>query len=150
MTIQNPTTLVLKVMEIVLQQSWCLRSLLHFICICAPNSCHWLQLYMAQQSAAMHSCMMMYCSTSTIRKTYLKTLGDRAFSSAAPTLWNSLPLEIWILNKLLIFKSKIKTVLFTKAYRLLFLNDDCDTFAMTLFIFSLFLKMWFIVIFFLS
>jgi len=67
--------------------------------------------YVPKQSLRSENQLML-----TIPKTYLKTLGDRAFSSAAPTLWNSLPLEIRILNKLSIFKSKIKTVLFTEAH----------------------------------
>ena len=52
----------------------------------------------------------------TIPKTYLKTFGDKAFSSVAPTLWNSLPVHIRLIDKLSIFKSQIKTILYTEAY----------------------------------
>ena len=39
-------------------------------------------------------------------------LGQRAFSYAAPSLWNSLPLEIRSSNSLSSFRSKLKTYLF--------------------------------------
>ena len=42
--------------------------------------------------------------------------GDRSFSSAAPTLWNALPLNIKLTDKLTIFKKKLKNFLFCKAY----------------------------------
>ena len=45
-----------------------------------------------------------------------KKLGDRAFSVAAPTLWNSLPLAIRQLPTLDSFKSALKTHLFMKAF----------------------------------
>ena len=45
-----------------------------------------------------------------------KTTGDRAFSSAAPHLWNQLPLEIQTAHSLAIFKSKLKTFLFKTAF----------------------------------
>ena len=51
-----------------------------------------------------------------IPKTKLVTCGDRAFSIAAPTLWNSLPNELRNINKLSVFKKKLKTHLFAKAY----------------------------------
>ena len=38
-----------------------------------------------------------------------KTLGDRAFSSAAPNLWNNLPLHIRLKNNFERFKSLLKT-----------------------------------------
>ncbi len=47
-----------------------------------------------------------------IPKTRLVTCGDRAFSTAAPTLWNSLPNELRQINKLSLFKRKLKTYLF--------------------------------------
>ncbi len=46
----------------------------------------------------------------------LNTLGARTFSHAAPRLWNSLPLQIRNSNSLHIFKSHLKTYLFTKAF----------------------------------
>ena len=46
----------------------------------------------------------------------LVTCGDRAFSIAAPKLWNGLPIEIKASKSVLIFKSKLKTYLFKKCY----------------------------------
>ena len=45
-----------------------------------------------------------------------KTLGDRAFSAAAPTLWKKLPSGIKDEDNFERFKSKLKTFLFRKAY----------------------------------
>ena len=45
-----------------------------------------------------------------------KTLGDRSFSCAAPRLWNLLPSTIRSVPSLSIFKSRLKTFLFTKAF----------------------------------
>ncbi|XP_060773433.1 uncharacterized protein LOC132883614 isoform X2 [Neoarius graeffei] len=45
-----------------------------------------------------------------------RTLGDRAFAIAAPTLWNSLPLAIRNSDTLLSFKRHLKTHLFKTAY----------------------------------
>ena len=44
------------------------------------------------------------------------TLGDRAFSVAAPTLWNSLPLDIRCCDSLQSFKTLLKTHLYNKVY----------------------------------
>ena len=46
----------------------------------------------------------------------LATYGRRCFSSAAPVLWNSLPLDIKSSPNVNIFKKKLKTHLFSKAY----------------------------------
>ncbi|KAL3046902.1 hypothetical protein OYC64_021177 [Pagothenia borchgrevinki] len=46
----------------------------------------------------------------------LRTVGDRAFSVAAPTIWNALPAEIRNAASLDIFKSSLKTHLFTMAF----------------------------------
>jgi hypothetical protein len=43
-------------------------------------------------------------------------LGERAFSSAAPRLWNSLPLAVRSAPTLVTFKSKLKTFLYKQAY----------------------------------
>ena len=48
-------------------------------------------------------------------RTDLKTFGDRAFSMAAPTLWNSLPKDIRDSPTLDIFKTALKTHLFSTA-----------------------------------
>ena len=52
----------------------------------------------------------------TIPKTSSRTFGDRAFAFAAPTLWNSLPCEMRLISDIHIFKSALKTFLFTNAY----------------------------------
>jgi len=41
-------------------------------------------------------------------------VGERAFSSAAPRLWNALPTDIKRAATLLTFKKKLKTFLFSK------------------------------------
>ena len=46
----------------------------------------------------------------------MKTLGDRAFTAAAPSLWNKLPSEIRDEDNFEHFKSKLKTFLFRAAY----------------------------------
>ncbi|XP_078103106.1 uncharacterized protein LOC144515831 [Sander vitreus] len=51
-----------------------------------------------------------------IQKSNLHSFGDRAFSRAAPRLWNSLPQEIRTYESLTIFQSHLKTHLFTTAY----------------------------------
>ena len=50
-----------------------------------------------------------------VRKCRIK-YGERAFSHAGPTLWNTLPLDIRITRSIQIFKRKLKTFLFRKAY----------------------------------
>ena len=45
-----------------------------------------------------------------------KTLGDRAFSSAAPNLWNNLPLDIRLVDNFERFKSLLITHLFRLAF----------------------------------
>jgi hypothetical protein len=42
--------------------------------------------------------------------------GQRAFSAAAPRLWNSLPQEICHITSLVTFKNRLKTHLFRQAY----------------------------------
>ncbi|KAJ8375275.1 hypothetical protein SKAU_G00058550 [Synaphobranchus kaupii] len=54
----------------------------------------------------------------SIPHTSLRTFGDRAFSAAAPTLWNSLPAEIRNAASLDTFKKALKTYLLTMAYGL--------------------------------
>ena len=52
----------------------------------------------------------------SIPHTRMQTFGDRAFSVTAPTLWNSLPIELRNAPSLDTFKRLLKTHLFTKAY----------------------------------
>ena len=51
-----------------------------------------------------------------VPRTERRTWGDRAFSVAAPTLWNSLPSHIKVSPTLSSFKSVLKTYLFTLAF----------------------------------
>ena len=50
----------------------------------------------------------------------MKTYGQRAFSVAAPRLWNKLPFEIQACPDVDIFKSKLKTFLFKMVYDIQF------------------------------
>ena len=52
-----------------------------------------------------------------IPKTRLKSYGDRAFSVAAPTLWNELPLTIRRVQTIDAFKQALKTFLVSLAYQ---------------------------------
>lgn len=45
-----------------------------------------------------------------------RTFGDRAFSVAAPTLWNCVPMETHLVPTLDFFKSVLKKHLFTQAF----------------------------------
>ena len=47
-----------------------------------------------------------------------KTYGDRAYSVAAPTLWNALPSDIKCCTTLSDFKCKLKTHLFRLSFSL--------------------------------
>ena len=49
-------------------------------------------------------------------RTNRKTLGDRSFAAAAPTLWNALPQEIRQCQNINVFKCLLKTHLFRLAY----------------------------------
>ena len=51
-----------------------------------------------------------------IPRTKHKTFADRAFSVAAPTLWNNLPQELRSIKELLKFKKALKTHLFKQAF----------------------------------
>ena len=48
--------------------------------------------------------------------TLIRTLGDRAFTIAAPKLWNSLPVELRQINSIFAFKRQLKSYLFQLAY----------------------------------
>ncbi len=48
----------------------------------------------------------------TVPLTRLRSMGDRAFSSLAPKLWNSLPIEIRQAKTISTFKSRLKTHFF--------------------------------------
>ena len=49
-------------------------------------------------------------------QTHLKTYGDRAFSVAAPRLWNALPMDIKLSPSVSVFKNRLKTHLFRATY----------------------------------
>ena len=51
-----------------------------------------------------------------VPKTKLSTMGDRAFSSAAPRLWNRLPAQLRAPQTLDAFKAGLKTYLFREAF----------------------------------
>ena len=51
-----------------------------------------------------------------VPKSITKSYGDRRFSVADPKYWNLLPKDIRLSPSLDIFKSKLKTFLFTEAY----------------------------------
>ena len=53
-----------------------------------------------------------------IPQTRCNTFATRAFSTAAPVLWNGLPNYLREIDNFLIFKSKLKTHLFRQAYHL--------------------------------
>ena len=46
----------------------------------------------------------------------LKTQDDRAFSHAAPCLWNNLPLAMGVTDSQKLFKNQLKTILFKRAF----------------------------------
>ncbi len=52
-----------------------------------------------------------------VPKTRLKSKGDRAFSVAAPSLWNPLPMHIKSSPSVDAFKSRLKSYLFSRAFR---------------------------------
>ena len=45
----------------------------------------------------------------TVPRSNQRTYGDRAFSAAAPKLWNALPLDIRNSGSITLFKCKLKT-----------------------------------------
>ena len=53
-----------------------------------------------------------------VPRSNLCSQGDRAFSHAAPRLWNNLPLVMRATNSQNIFKKQLKTILFKRAFSL--------------------------------
>ena len=51
-----------------------------------------------------------------VPNTRTRTYGNRAFSYAAPTLWNSLPEPVKNAESLGVFKTALKTFLFSKRF----------------------------------
>ena len=54
--------------------------------------------------------------TLKVPRTRLKSYGDRSFSYASATLWNQLPIDVRASPSITIFKSRLKTLFFQKAY----------------------------------
>ena len=54
-----------------------------------------------------------------VPRTKFKTLGDRAFAYAGPSMWNKLPKPIQMAPNLDSFKKQLKTYLFRNAYNIL-------------------------------
>lgn len=52
----------------------------------------------------------------TVPKTKRKLRGDRAFAASAPKLWNDLPLHVKQASSLFVFKTLLKTYLFSLAF----------------------------------
>ncbi len=51
-----------------------------------------------------------------VPRSWLKKRGDRAFATAGPKLWNSLPLHIRLAPSISAFKSALKTYLYSVAF----------------------------------
>jgi len=51
-----------------------------------------------------------------VRRTRLRTAGDRAFIAAAPRLWNSMPADVVASQSLATFKGRLKTFLFAQSF----------------------------------
>ena len=119
-------------------QSFCIRS---FRCESAIIALHWLPVeqriifkVLLMTFKIINSCAPEYLSdlletyvpTRFLRsatqgllvvpKSFTSTYGDRAFSVAAPKLWNNLPANIRTTSALESFKRKLKTHLFQDAF----------------------------------
>ena len=51
-----------------------------------------------------------------VPKTRLVTVGDRSFSAHAPRVWNSLPLDVRLIENVECFKKEVKTFLFKQYF----------------------------------
>ena len=75
--------------------------------------------YMSQMLTvreSMHHIQHLDVLTLDLPRTNYRTVGDRAFIVAAPTLWNALPIELRIIKDITVFKRKLKTYYFEKAF----------------------------------
>ena len=52
----------------------------------------------------------------SLKGKFLRSFGDRAFSVAAPKLWNELPKNIRDISSISVFKTAFKTHLFKLAF----------------------------------
>lgn len=73
-----------------------------------------------------------------VPRSRLKKRGDRAFAAAGPKLWNSLPLYIRLAPSVSIFKSSLKTFLFSLAFHAYWLWYDYCLFFLLFYFFSCF------------
>ena len=60
--------------------------------------------------------MSLYIASFTYSAKYNPTLGDHAFQSAAPSLWNALPPAIRDITGIDAFKTAVKTHFFNLAF----------------------------------
>jgi len=68
-------------------------------------------------AARSHTRSLHSSSIPLLQTTFSRTsFGKRAFSTAAPSTWNSLPESVLDTDSVAVFKSKLKTHLFTVAY----------------------------------
>ena len=59
------------------------------------------------------------CKKLVVPRSKLVTYGDRAFEVAAPTLWNSLPSHIRMVDNINVFKRTLKTHLFNQIFNVM-------------------------------
>ena len=71
-----------------------------------------LKLYVPSKSSLRSADKMLLC----VPKSHLVSCGDKSFVVAAPKLWNALPYNIKSLESVQVFKTNIKTYLFSKAF----------------------------------
>ena len=57
-----------------------------------------------------------YLTDLIVRYKPVQNLGSRAFTYAAPSVWNSLPENLKLCDSLITFKNILKTYLFSEAY----------------------------------
>ena len=93
-------------------------------------------------------CCLRSASTSSlvVRRTWLSTVGDRAFPVAGPRIWNSLPQHVTSAPSLAIFRSRLKTPLFRRCFpwlhRSLVVPEKWHVITDTLIVFVTYLQ-WF-------
>ena len=51
-----------------------------------------------------------------VRRTRLRTIGDRAFGAAAPPVWNNLPTDVITAPSVATFKQHLKASLLTQSF----------------------------------
>ena len=82
----------------------------------SPNFSH-KELFYTFPVSSVKVFLICLLNTLTVLVSYKRTdFSKRAFRSSAPTVWNSLPQIVLISDSLSIFKSRLKTFLFTQAF----------------------------------